>query len=148
MYTVHLTFPMLYAKILALLGLLASASAFSPTRAYAPALRAPTPAAAPAASRAAVPVAEAVPMADGAGTAAVIGGLVMILTAGIPVLFLSQKDKGEDKGTRAANLESGLRAEMGDSAFEESMMEEVDEPVAEEPKADDGDDEPKKRVAI
>ena len=61
-------------------------------------------------------------MAEGAGTAALIGGVVMILTAGIPVLFLSGKDKPDSSATKAAGLEQGLRAEMGEAAFEESIL--------------------------
>ena len=65
-------------------------------------------------------------MADGAYPVMIAGGLVAILSAGIPILFLSGKGEQEDKATRAANLERGLRSEMGDDAFEEAMMEEVE----------------------
>ena len=80
-------------------------------------------------------------MADGAGTAALVGGVFMILTAGIPVLFLSGKDKQEDASTRASGLEQGLRSEMGDAAFEESLMEAVD---VDEVVAASGDDDVKR----
>ena len=68
--------------------------------------------------------ADAPVMADGAGAVAVAGGLVMILTAGIPVLFLS-KEK-DNAAHRAAGLEEGLKSEMGEAAFDEAMMEEVE----------------------
>ena len=94
-------------------------------------------------------VAEAPVMAEGAGMAAVAGGLVMILTAGIPILFLSGKDKPDDSATRAAGLEQGLKAEMGEDAFNAAMMEEVgEEVVADEPTAEDDDAEPKQRASI
>lgn len=47
-------------------------------------------------------------MKDGAYTVAIVGGLVAILTAGIPVLFLAGKDKGDDDATKKANLEKAL----------------------------------------
>ena len=97
-------------------------------------------------SRTAVVTMEAVQMAEGATTVAIVGGLATILLAGLPVLFLSGKDKQEDASTRAANLEAGLRSEMGDSAFEDSMMEEVAEADL-PPTADEGD-EPKQRGSI
>ena len=77
-------------------------------------------------------------MADGAGLAAVAGGVVMILTAGIPILFLSGKDEKEDAATRAANMEAGLKSEMGQEAFDEAMMEVVEEAVVDEVVEDDG----------
>ena len=85
-------------------------------------------------------------MADGAGTAAVIGGLVMIATAGIPVLFLAGQDKPEDKAARASGIEAGLKSEMGEAAFEEAMMEVVEDEPAVEAAGDDA--APKQRGSI
>jgi len=94
-------------------------------------------------------LADAPVMAEGAGMAAVAGGVVMILTAGIPVLFLSGKEKPEDEATRAAGLEDGLRSEMGEEAFDEAMMEVVDElPEAAAGDAAATDDDSKKRASI
>jgi hypothetical protein len=143
-------------------------------------------------------LADAPVMAEGAGMAAVAGGVVMILTAGvssqrrkpidsacsftpssehahrwdaqltvfrtgserrkkalesprrqIPVLFLSGNKKPEDEATRAAGLEDGLRSEMGEEAFDEAMMEVVDElPEAAAGDAAATDDDSKKRASI
>ena len=73
-------------------------------------------------------------MADGAGVVAVFGGLVMILTAGLPILFLSKDGANEmdaklAKANKMAGLEQGLASEMGEEEFakmmEEGGMEEV-----------------------
>ena len=69
----------------------------------------------------------------------------MILSAGIPILFLSGKDKPDDKATRAAGLEEGLKSEMGEEAFNAAMMEEVGEEL---PVSTDDDGEPKQRASI
>lgn len=137
------------ARLAALLCTLSCASAFNlhapmPRVTKPVALRTPAPVAQLEAFSA---VAEAVPMADGAGTAALIGGLVMILTAGIPVLFIvKEKDSAAE---RAAGLEAGLRQEMGEEAFSASMEEEVVEEVATPPAASSSDDdEPKQRASI
>ena len=66
-------------------------------------------------------------MADGAGTVAVLGGLVMILTAGIPVLFMSKDEKKDDAATRMATLEQSLTSELGEEELAAMMMEEVEE---------------------
>ena len=73
-------------------------------------------------------LADAVPMADGAYTVMFAGGLVAILTAGIPILFLSGKDKADDPAAKMAGLEQGLEdVEITDLEME--GMEVVDEPA-------------------
>ena len=67
--------------------------------------------------------AEAPQMAEGAYTVAIVGGIIAILTAGIPVLFLSGKDKQDDAKTKMENLEKGL----AETEFE--GMEVIDEPA-------------------
>lgn len=62
-------------------------------------------------------------MAEGAYTVAIVGGIIAILTAGIPVLFLSGKDKQDDAKTKMENLEKGL----AETEFE--GMEVIDEPA-------------------
>lgn len=113
-------------KVLSMLCMLAGASAF----------RVPSmPPSGAVQRRAPVTLmADAPVMADGAGMYALIGGILCIATAGIPILWLSNEK--DTKAERAAGLEAGLRSELGDAAFEDSLMEVVDEV----PEASSGDD--------
>ena len=59
---------------------------------------------------------------------AVVGGLVMILTAGLPILFLNKDDANKmdsklEAATKMANLEKGLTSEMGEDEFAKMMKE-------------------------
>ena len=72
--------------------------------------------------------ADAPVMADGAGLVAAAGGIVMILTAGIPILFL-RGDKKEDAASKLAGLEQGVGSM-------EEVMDEIYEEEAPAPAAD------------
>ena len=76
-------------------------------------------------------LAEAPPMKDGAMTVAIGGGILAILTAGIPVLFMMGKDKQTDVDTRIANMEQGLGSAPPMQADEEEFegLEIIDEPA-------------------
>jgi len=74
-------------------------------------------------------VSEAPQMAEGATTAAIVGGLVTILFAGLPILFLKGKEGPDDAATKLANLERGVGSTMD---MEEVDMDMMDEEVTED----------------
>ena len=61
-------------------------------------------------------------MAEGTGAALVVGGLLTILLAGLPILFLGGDQKKDTDSEKMANLERGL------SSFEEEVVDEEEFP--------------------
>ena len=78
---------------------------------------------------------EAPQMAEGATTAALIGGVVAILTAGIPVLFMVGNDDKKGSAEKLAGLERGVGAVEDMDMDLDSIMDVVDAADEEPPRS-------------
>jgi len=78
---------------------------------------------------------EAPQMAEGATTAALIGGVVAILTAGIPVLFMVGNDDKKGSAKKLAGLERGVGAVEDMDMDLDGIMDVVDAADEEPPRS-------------